>query len=126
MWRERWQRLGQPAVRQQRLASAPHFIGFQHVILTATFVNLYAILFHQIRQEAGDAGTFLGATSPYDIVVMAIADEMQQELIHSASTAYTYNPRSEATLRVFAIVTLAASSAKPSNRKDSPEHRQRP
>jgi len=30
-----------------------------------------------------------GATSPYDIVVMAIADEMQQELIHSESTAYT-------------------------------------
>jgi len=49
MWRERWQRPGQPAVRQQRLASALHFIGFQHVIPTATFVNLYAVLLQQIR-----------------------------------------------------------------------------
>ena len=28
--------------------------------------------------------------------------------------------------RVFALVTLASSSAKPLNRKDNPEHRQRP
>jgi hypothetical protein len=125
--REGEHRPGQPAIGQQRLSSAPYRIGFEHSIRAEdALVNLHAVLLHQVRQEPGDEGTLLGATSPHDIVVMAVADEMQQELLHSASTAYTYNARSEATLRVFAIVTLASSSAKPSNRKDSPEHCQSP